>query len=78
MKNKYPFPRITDLFNQFEGARVFFKIDLRSRYYQLRIKEHDVLKIAFRTCYGHYKLLVMSFGLTNTPIVFMDLINRVF
>jgi hypothetical protein len=78
MKNKYPLPWINDLFDQLNGARVFSKIDLRSRYYQLRIKELDVAKITFRTRYGHYKFLIMSFRLTNAPAMFMNLINRVF
>ena len=78
MKNKYLLPRINGLFNQLKGARVFSKIDLRSGYYQLRIMELDVPKTTFRTRYGHYEFLVMSFGLTNPPAVFMDLMNRVF
>ena len=78
VKNKYRLPRIEDLFYQLKGASVFSKIDLRSRYYQLRVKEVDVPKTSFRTRYGHYEFLVMPFGLTNAPAAFMDLMNRVF
>ena len=78
VKNKYPLTRIKDLFYQLKGASVFSKIDLRSGYYQLRVKEVDVPKIAFRTRYGHYEFLVIPFGLTNAPTAFMDLMNRVF
>jgi len=68
VKNKYPLPQIDDLFDQFIGVAVFSKIDLRSGYRQLRIKKEDVPKTAFRMMYGHYKFLVLPFGLTNAPI----------
>ncbi|KAL4304390.1 hypothetical protein GQ457_10G012250 [Hibiscus cannabinus] len=78
VKNKYLLPCIDDLFDQLRGASVFSKIDLISRYYQLKVREQDVLKTASRTRYGHYEFLVMPFSLTNAPAAFIDLMNRVF
>nr|GEU33421.1 putative reverse transcriptase domain-containing protein [Tanacetum cinerariifolium] len=77
IKNSYPLPRIDDLFDQLQGSSVYLKIDLRSGYHLLRVQEKDILITAFRTRYGHYEFQVMSFGLTNAPAVFMDLMNRV-
>ncbi|GKB13006.1 putative reverse transcriptase domain-containing protein [Tanacetum coccineum] len=77
IKNRYPLPRIDDLFDQLQGSQSFSKIDLRSRYHQLRVRKDDIPKTAFRTRYGHFEFTVMPFGLKNAPAVFMDLMNRV-
>jgi len=78
IKNKYPFPRINDLFDQLLGDKVFSKIYLRSRYHQLQIKEEYIIKTTFKNHYGHYEFMVVPFGLTNAPGVFMCLMSGVF
>nr|GEV17824.1 putative reverse transcriptase domain-containing protein [Tanacetum cinerariifolium] len=77
VKNRYPLPMIDDLFDQLQGSSVYSKIDLRSGYHQLRIKEEDIPITSFQTRYGHFKFQVTPFGLTNAPAVFMNLMNRV-
>ena len=78
IKNRYPLPRIDDLFNQLIGARVYSKIDLRTGYHQLRVRETNIPKTTFKTRYGHFEFTVMPFRLTNAPAAFMDLMHRVF
>jgi hypothetical protein len=78
IKNKYPLPKIKDLFDQMNGARVFSKNDLRTGYHQLKVRESNIPKTTFTTCYGLYEYTVMSFGLTNAPAYFMNLMNKVF
>ena len=78
IKNRYPLPRIDDLFDQLKGTQVYSKIDLRTGYHELRVREADIPKTEFRMRYGHFEFIVMPFGLTNAPTTFMDLMHRVF
>jgi len=77
IKNKYPLPRIDDLMDQLHGSSIFLKIDLRLGYHQILVKADDVQKTTFRSRYGHYEYVVMPFGVTNAPTVFMDYMNRI-
>jgi len=77
-KNRYPLPRIDDLFDQLRGVGTFSKKALHSGYHQVRIRDEDTSKTVFRTWYRHYEFAVMPFGLTNAPVAFMDLMSRVF
>jgi hypothetical protein len=78
INNKYPLPRFDDLFDQFKDAKIFLNIDLKSRYHHVRIKGEDIIKTTFRTRYGHYEFIVVPFGLSNAPSIFMCLMNGVF
>ena len=78
INNRYPLPRVDDLFDQMRGVRVYSKIDLRTGYHQLRVRETDIPKTAFRTRYGHFEFTVMPFGLTNALVAFIDLMHRMF
>jgi hypothetical protein len=78
VKNKYPLPRINDLFDQFNDENMFSKIDLMSGYHQVRIREENINKTSFRTRYGHYEFIVVPFGLSNAPVAFMCLMNGTF
>ncbi len=78
IKNKYPLLKINDLFDRLRGAKVFSKIDLRSRYFQISVRDEDIPKTAFSTRYGHYEYTVMLFRVTNALTIFMDAMNQIF
>ena len=77
IRNQYPLPRIDDLFDQQRGVQVYSKVNIRTGYHQLRVREADIPKVVFRTRYGHFEFTVMPFELTNAPAAFMDLMHRV-
>ena len=78
IKNRYPLPRIDDLFDQLRGTQVYSKIDFRTGYHQLRVRNTDIPKTVFKTRYGYFEFTVMPFGLMNAPTAFMDLMHRLF